>query len=298
MKSDGFPTYHLANVVDDRLMKITHVIRGEDWLVSTPKHVLLYQAFGWQLPEFFHLGLLRNPDKSKLSKRKNPVSIFHYRDLGYMPETFLNFLATLGFSLGADRERFTLDEMIEAFDWSHVSTGGPVFDVVKLDAFSGDDIRALDDAALYQRIVDHVFEPGRIRAMLALSRERITRLDDFVPYASFFFGATVSYDAVASKLAIKKRSRKEVIDILRVFLDEIEMDKDARAFTVSSLENFARSFCERHGWKPKELFTLLRIGATGRTAAPPLFDTLALVGKDRVRLRLRDLVEVLRRMPD
>jgi len=136
LKSDGFPTYHLANVVDDRLMGITHVIRGEEWLISTPKHVLLYDAFGWKPPEFHHLGLLRNEDRSKLSKRKNPVSVFHYRDLGYMPETFLNFLGTLGFSMGEDRERFTLQEMIDAFEWGKVKVGGPVFDPRKLYAFS------------------------------------------------------------------------------------------------------------------------------------------------------------------
>ena len=140
LKSDGFPTYHLANVVDDHHMGITHVIRGEEWITSTPKHVQLYEAFGWEAPQWVHLGLLRNQDKSKLSKRKNPVSIFYYRDLGYLPSTFLNFLGTLGFSMGGDVERFTLDEMIEAFDWSRVSAGGPVFDPVKLSAFSGEDI--------------------------------------------------------------------------------------------------------------------------------------------------------------
>src|SRR5690606_30649677 len=139
VKSDGFPTYHLANVVDDHHMGITHVIRGEEWITSTPKHVLLYRAFGWEAPEFFHLGLLRNADRSKLSKRKNPVSVFHYRDLGYLPETLLNFMANLGYSLGAEVERFTVAQMIEHFDWSKVSVGGPVFDPAKLEAFNADD---------------------------------------------------------------------------------------------------------------------------------------------------------------
>jgi glutamyl-tRNA synthetase len=297
IKSDGFPTYHLANVVDDRLMGITHVIRGEDWLVSTPKHLLLYQAFGWDPPEFYHLGLLRNADKSKLSKRKNPVSIFHYRALGYLPQTFLNFLATLGFSMPEDRERFTLDEMIEAFDWSRVSTGGPVFDPKKLEAWNGDDIRAMDPGTLCDHIERVVLPRERLMSLVELSRERIPRLDDFIPYVSFFFGGSVDHGPVVSKLEIKKRTRKEVIDILKVFVEEIEIDPRARAFDVESLEAFARDFCERHAWKPKELFTLLRVAATGRSAAPPLFDTLALLGKDRVRLRLRDAIEFLLRQP-
>ena len=137
LKSDGFPTYHLANVVDDHLMRITHVIRAEEWISSTPKHLQLYQAFGWERPRFYHMPLLRNSDKSKISKRKNPVSLDYYRDAGYLPEALLNFLGLMGFSFGGDREKFTLPEMIEAFDWSKVSTGGPVFDLAKLSWLTG-----------------------------------------------------------------------------------------------------------------------------------------------------------------
>jgi glutamyl-tRNA synthetase len=297
VKSDGFPTYHLANVVDDHTMEITHVIRGEDWLTSTPKHLLLYRAFGWDPPRFYHLGLLRNEDKSKLSKRRNPVSIFHYRDLGYMPETFLNFLATLGFSTGDGRERFALQDMVNAFDWSRVKLGDPVFDARKLDAFSGDDIRALSADDLLVRIKAHCLADARLRTLLALCQERIGRLDDFIPYVSMFYGGTVEYDAVLPKLRLKQRGREETVSILATYLDEIEKDPSARAFTAAELEAFSRAFCERHAWKPKELFTLLRIGAVGRTAAPPLFETLEALGKDRVRLRLRDVAQRLAREP-
>lgn len=298
MKSDGFPTYHLANVVDDHLMGVTHVIRGEEWLSSTPKHVLLYAAFGWEGPEWYHLGLLRNADKSKLSKRKNPVSIIHYKELGFLPSTFLNFLATLGFSMGDDRERFTLQEMVEAFDWSKVSTGGPVFDARKLEAFNADDIRSLSPEALYEHVTAHVLRPERLKAMLGLAHERLTRLDDFVPYVSFFFGASLDYSSVLPQLRIKGRTHAQSAAVLRAFVEEIEKDTQARGFTAAGLEAFSRGFCERHGWKAKELFTLLRIAVTGRTAAPPLFDTMALVGKDRARMRVRDLVEMLRALPD
>ncbi|MEM9455771.1 MAG: glutamate--tRNA ligase [Myxococcota bacterium] len=293
LKSDGFPTYHLANVVDDHLMGVTHVIRGEEWLTSTPKHVLLYQAFGWEPPQWHHLGLLRNVDKSKLSKRKNPVSITHYREQGYLPQTFLNFLATLGFSMGEDRERFSLQEMIDAFEWSKVSPGGPVFDVRKLEAFNADDIRALSEAQLHERIVADVLDPERIRGMIRLAHERIVRLDDFIPYVSFFFGGSVDYAPVLPKLKLKKRTFAEAAKIIKVFIEEIEKDPQARAFGPEGLEAFARAFGERHEWKPRNLFTLLRVGATGRSAAPPLFDTLALLGKDRVRMRLREFAAAL-----
>ncbi len=298
LKSDGFPTYHLANVVDDHLMEITHVIRGEEWITSTPKHVLLYKAFGWEAPCFFHLGLLRNADRSKLSKRKNPVSIFHYRDLGYMPETLLNFMGTLGYSMGDDRERFTVDEMISHFEWSRVSPGGPVFDPDKLDAFSGHDIRALDPETLYRRLSSSVLAPERVKALLVHAKERISRLDDFIPYVSFAFGAEVDYAPVIDKAKIKGRSRQDVIAVLEDFAQEIERDPGARTFTVPALEAFAREFCQAKGWKAKDLFTLLRIAVTGRTAAPPLFDTMTLCGKDRCRLRMRAFVEALREQPE
>lgn len=298
LKSDGFPTYHLANVVDDHLMGVTHVIRGEEWLSSTPKHVLLYQAFGWQEPQWIHLGLLRNADKSKLSKRKNPVSIIHYRELGFLPHTFLNFLATLGFSMGDDVERFSLQEMIDAFSWDKVSVGGPVFDQRKLESFSADDIRALSADEVLQQLGEHVLRPDRLRAMLGLAHERITTLDEFVPYVSFMFGGSVDYAAVLPRAAIKKRSYADSAKILATYIEEIEKDPRARGFEAEPLEVFTREFCERHEWKAKELFTLLRIAVTGRTAAPPLFDTMAVVGKDRARMRIREFVVVLGQQPD
>lgn len=294
MKSDGFPTYHLANVVDDHLMGVTHVIRGEEWLSSTPKHVLLYRAFGWTEPQWYHVGLLRNADRSKLSKRKNPVSVFYYRALGYMPETFLNFLATLGFSMPDGRERFGLAELIAQFDLARLSAGGPVFDPVKLAAWNGEDIRAMAADDLVARIQHDVLGTDRLRRIVDLVRERINRLDDFVGFAAFFFGGSIDLRPVIGELAAKNRTCDEVIDVLALFLEEIEKDKAARSFDAASIEAFARAFCERNAWKPKDLFGLLRIAVTGRTAAPPLFETLALCGKDRVRLRLRDAIDLLR----
>ncbi len=132
LKSDGFPTYHLANVVDDHLMKITHVIRAEEWISSTPKHVILYDSFGWKTPKWIHMPLLRNQDKSKISKRKNPVSLVYYKRAGYLPEAMLNFLALMGWNPGGDIEIFGMDEMIRKFNFSDLNLGGPVFDIKKL----------------------------------------------------------------------------------------------------------------------------------------------------------------------
>lgn len=298
LKSDGFPTYHLANVVDDHFMAITHVIRGEEWITSTPKHVLLYRAFGWTPPAFYHLGLLRNADKSKLSKRKNPVSVFHYRELGFLPETMLNFMANLGFSMGAEVERFTVAEMIEHFDWSKVSVGGPVFDPAKLEAFNADDIRAMSVDELYARLQERVLAPARIKALLAQAQERVHRLDDFIPYLSFFFGGSVDYGPVRDKLRpLSGRSGPDTADLLDTYVQEIERDNAARGFTAPALEAFSREFCQRQAVKPKELFMLLRVAVTGRTASPSLFDTMALCGKDRCRTRIRDVVGYLRGLP-
>ena len=147
MKSDGLPTYHFANVVDDHLMGITHVIRGEEWINSVPKHVLLYQYFGWDAPEFCHMPLLRNPDKSKLSKRKNPTSVNYYRDMGYLPEAMVNYLGLMGWSMPGGEEKFSLTDMTSAFDIMRVSLGGPIFDVEKLDWLNGSCLLYTSDAA-------------------------------------------------------------------------------------------------------------------------------------------------------
>src|SRR5690606_26897028 len=137
MKADGLPTYHLANVVDDHLMQITHVLRGEEWINSAPKHILLYQYFGWDMPQLCHMPLLRNPDKSKLSKRKNPTSIIFYQRMGYLPQALLNYLGRMGWSMPDEREKFSLEEMVEHFDIQRVSLGGPIFDVEKLAWLNG-----------------------------------------------------------------------------------------------------------------------------------------------------------------
>ena len=284
LKSDGFPTYHLANVVDDHLMGITHVIRAEEWLTSTPKHVVLYRAFGWQAPEWIHMPLLRNADKSKISKRKNPVSLDYYRAAGFLPEALLNYLGTMGWSIAGDRERFTLAEMIEAFTFDRMSLGGPVFDLVKLSAMNADYLRALDDDDVVARLRAWRLGDEFLRSLVPLVRQRIQRMDEFVPMTEFFFAGDLDYAAVAKDLVPKNRTPKDVADCLGGFAEVLDVQRD---FSHAALEAAARAFAEKIAWDPKELFMVVRMAATGRKATPPLFETLAAIGRDLVRRRLR-----------
>jgi glutamyl-tRNA synthetase len=294
IKTDGFPTYHLANVVDDHLMGVTHVIRAEEWLSSTPKHVVLYQAFGWELPEWVHMPLLRNADKSKISKRKNPVSLDYYRDAGFLPEALLNYLGTMGWSIAGDREHFTLPEMVEAFSLDRVSLGGPVFDLVKLGSMNADYLRALDDAEVVRRLRAWRFSDEALRALVPLVRERIQRLDEFVPLTEFFFSGDLDYAAISRELLLKGRVPKEVAEVLLLFGEALDAHRD---FSAPGLEALARGFAEKNGWQTKELFMLLRLAATARKATPPLFETLVGLGRELTRRRLRLAAEYVKKMP-
>jgi glutamyl-tRNA synthetase len=293
LKSDGFPTYHLANVVDDHLMGITHVIRAEEWLSSTPKHVELYKAFGWQAPEWIHMPLLRNADKSKISKRKNPVSLDYYRTAGFLPEALLNYLGTMGWSIAGDRERFTLPEMIEAFTFDRMSLGGPVFDLVKLAAMNADYLRALDDDGIVARLREWRLGDDYLRQLVPLVRQRIQRMDEIVPMTEFFFSGDLDYTAMAKELLPKNRTAKDVADCLLGFVEALDVQRD---FSHSAIEAVTRAFAEKIAWDPKELFMVVRVAATARKATPPLFETLAVLGRDLVRRRLRLCGEYLKRL--
>merc|ERR1712013_428422 len=182
LKSDGMPTYHLANVVDDHLMAITHVIRGEEWINSAPKHQLLYQYFGWEMPVLCHMPLLRNPDKSKLSKRKNPTSINYYERAGYLPEAVVNYLGRMGWSMPDEREKFSLDEMVEHFNINRVSLGGPIFDVEKLRWLNGLWIReSLNDEDFIERAKNWAFNEQHIAPMIEHIKGRVETFSDIAP---------------------------------------------------------------------------------------------------------------------
>lgn len=284
MKSDGFPTYHLANVVDDRLMKVSHVIRAEEWISSTPKHVLLYEAFGWEQPVWIHMPLLRNADKSKISKRKNPVSINYYRDAGVLPEALLNFLGIMGWSFGDDREKFTLEEMIEVFSWDKVSLGGPVFNFDKLRWMNEQYIHDLDDGELVDRLIGWRLGRDYLTALAPLLRQRIKLLSDFVPATEFFFSNELDYEPVTAKLKVGEVANK---DLRKGLLELIENYEALPEFTAESLEQATREFGDAREWKSRHLFMVLRLAITGRKASPPLFDTMVALGKELTRHRLR-----------
>jgi glutamyl-tRNA synthetase len=291
LKSDGYPTYHLANVVDDHLMEISHVIRAEEWISSTPKHVLLYRAFGWEQPEWIHMPLLRNQDKSKISKRKNPVSIEYYRDAGVLPEALLNFLGIMGWSFGDDREKFTLEEMVEVFSWDRVSLGGPVFNFDKLVWLNEQYIHQLSDIDLARRLLEWRLGESFLTGLAPMLRERIKLLSDFVPATEYFFANELDYGSVADQLAIKD---VPPADLRKGILALLERYDALAEFDAEALEASTRAFAEERGWKAGKLFMVLRLAVTGRKASPPLFDTMVGVGKELTRHRLRQVAELLK----
>jgi glutamyl-tRNA synthetase len=293
LKSDGFPTYHLANVVDDHLMEISHVIRAEEWLSSLPKHVRLYRGFGWEPPVFCHLPLLRNADRSKISKRRNPVSLNFYRRAGFLPEAVLNYLALMGWAMPDGREEFTLEEFVAALTLERISLGGPVFDVEKLRWLNGRYLRRLSPAGLLKRLRADPLSDEHLLSVLPLVQERIDTLEGFFEYAQFFFTGELAYDADALQAMVPKgRTAAETSKVLRVLLEEaVDPILDWRHEPV---ETALRRFGDKHGWSPNELFMAVRVATTGRAASPPLFETLAILGKETCRRRVRRAAEDLK----
>ena len=289
-KSDGFPTYHLANVVDDHLMRITHVIRGEEWISSTPKHVLLYQYFGWKHPEFAHMPLLRNADKSKVSKRKNPVSLNYFREAGYLPDAMLNFFGLMAFSFEDGREMFNLNDFVENFSLERVSLGGPVFDLKKLLWLNGRYLREnRTNAQIVSYLQDQLFSTEYLSQIVPLVKERVEKSEDFIEYADFFFRSDVSVPA--ENYLIKDLERKKLIELYEVLVEKIDQ---LRPFTAQTLDETLRAFCTEHNLKTKDLFMPVRLMITGKKATPPLFDTLAVLGKERCRTRLRAALQAIK----
>jgi len=294
LKSDGFPTYHLANVIDDHLMKISHVIRAEEWLNSTPKHLLLYQAFGWDAPEFIHLPLLRNRDLSKISKRKNPVSLTYYEQAGYLPETLRNFLALMGWTHPEGRDKFSLQEMIETFSIDKISLGGPIFDLEKLKWLNGLYIRELTIEQLRERLIATLFDPEYLSRIAPLVKERMEVFEDFWRYADYFLlGAPENLRYDLSQLMPKGRTTADVRKMLSAVLEKLE-EASRQGWTAPILEAALRAFCEHGEWKAKEVFMAVRVVATARTATPPLFETLELLGKEQIRRRFQHVDGLLK----
>lgn len=289
IKSDGFPTYHLANVVDDHLMKISHVMRGEEWINSAPKHILLYQYFGWECPEFIHLPLLRNPDKSKLSKRKNPTSINYYRRAGFLPEAVLNYLGLMGYSMPGDQEFFTLAEMIESFDIGRVSLGGPVFDVAKLTWLNGRYLREKMSAGdVLERLKAWMLNDETLGQIIPLAQPRIEKLSDFVPLAAYMFTDRPAYEPAA--LVTKGLDGERVQQLLK--FAQWEMEKIAQ-WSKEAVTGVFAAMAEKEGLKLRELSAPFYVALSGQASALPLFDSMAILGSDMTRRRIQYALEAL-----
>ena len=283
LKSDGFPTYHLANVVDDHLMGVSHVIRGEEWITSTPKHVMLYNCFGWDMPVFAHLPLLRNADKSKVSKRKNPVSISYYREAGYLPDALLNFLGTMAFTFEDEREIFSLEDFVEHFNLTRVALGGPVFDMAKLLWLNGRYLREKRSAEDFRNYLrEQLFSDAYLDQVIPLIRERVEKSEDLVSYAGYLFTGSVDIDPAT--LVMKQRTKKETLRIYEELVERIDTLYD---FSVPNIEATLKAFCAEKESSPRELFMPIRFMVTGKKATPPIFETMEVLGRERVRTRMR-----------
>jgi glutamyl-tRNA synthetase len=290
IKSDGLPTYHLANVVDDHLMEITHVFRGEEWVSSAPKHLLLYSYFGWQPPQLMHLPLLRNPDKSKLSKRKNPTGILFFREMGYLPEALVNFLALLANAPGeGEDELMDLDEIVRRFTVEHVPTGGPVFDLAKLDWLNGRYIRErLDPASFVERVREWAASPERLTRIAELAAPRIERLSDLGPLLAFLFSGRLTLGAQAfAGVKLDADSTR------RVFAQALEEFDALPAWNASGVESVITRIAAGLERKTRDVARPFYVAITGSGTSIPLYDSMELLGRDLVRERLRNALKVL-----
>ena len=291
MKADGMPTYHMANVVDDHLMKITHVARGEEWVSSTPKHILLYDYLGWEKPEFIHLPLMRNADRSKLSKRKNPTSISYYSAQGYLPEALMNFLGLLFIQIGEGEEMMDMDELAAKFDPHDLSKSGAVFDIQKLEWLNGRWLREkVSEHEFLHRTLAWASEGDRLKRALELSRSRITKLGDLADLIAFLFRSELGLTADAFA-GIKKTSPGDCLDILETVLADLERIPD---WTVEAIEAELRAIAERTGRKLRVLLPPLFVAVSGSTRSLPLFDSMALLGRAVVRQRFKAAIVVLK----
>jgi len=289
LKSDGFPTYHLANVVDDHLMAITHVIRAEEWLPSTPKHVLLYEAFGWTPPQFAHVPLLLNADRSKMSKRHGDVMVSDFRKRGYMAEALVNYVALCGWNPGTTEEFFTLDDLVNRFALDRVHKAGAVFDYRKLEWMNAEYMRKADTTTLAHQLIPALAERGypytdldTVASTIALLRERVNFLSDIADFGDYIFGDTLAPLDADAEAAL--RANVALLHVCKGLVETLDL---------SSSEAFKASV-EQHaiaaGVKPGSLMKPLRLVLTHREVGADLYTTLALIGKERCAARLASFV--------
>ncbi len=293
LKSDGYPTYHLANVVDDHLMNISHVIRGEEWLSSTPKHVLLYDYFGWELPHFAHLPLLLNPDRSKLSKRQGDVAVEEYKRKGYLPEALVNFVAFLGWNPGDERELFSLEELVQEFSLERVGKAGAVFNIEKLNWLNAQHLRKKPDSELLRMLKRHLGESGidiaqwsdeYLARVIDAMRERVSFIQDFTERGLYFFRQPDTYDLEMVKKRWKKESPVHLTELAKEF-------SGLRSPSEGVFEAALHRTAERLRIKNSDLIHPLRLAVSGVGAGPGLYDILVILEKDEVIRRIHRAIE-------
>jgi len=304
LKSDGYPTYHLASVVDDHLMEISHVLRAEEWLSSAPRHLMLYHALGFDPPQFVHLPMLLGTDRSKLSKRHGAVSITEYQKQGYLPEAMVNFLALLGWSLDDKTEIMSRKELINNFSLERVSQTAAIFNREKLNWMNGVYIRSLSLEDFTQRVipflerglpteVERPLSVDYIKKITPLIQERAKTLAEVPELTEFFFVDELSYEP--ELLIVKKMNQELAIKALKASVVKL---KKLPGFDEESLEAVLRPLAEELGLKTGQLFGTLRVAVTGRTVAPPLFQTMAALGKERCLKRIKEATKTLQKMTE
>jgi glutamyl-tRNA synthetase len=288
MKADGMPTYHLANVVDDHIMEISHIIRGEEWISSAPKHQLLYEYFGWTMPVLCHLPLLRNADKSKLSKRKNPTSLLLYEKMGYLPETLTNYLALMAWSMPNGEEKFTLGEMVKEFSLERASLGGPIFDLKKLQWLNGRWIREnLNEQEFAERVCRWALNEEYLRQLVPLVQSRISTLSDLGPLTTPFFSGNV--DITLDQLLEGRIDRDTLAILGELVLERIE----ALEWTKTEIEKALRDVAERVNLNVRDFLRPFFVIMLGNPVSVPLFDAMQILGRDLCRARLRHALELI-----
>ena len=298
LKSDGFPTYHLAVVADDHIMEISHVMRAEEWLPSTPRHLQLYQAFGFEPPEFAHLPMITGPDRAKLSKRHGATAIGEYREQGYLPEALLNFMVLLGWSLDGSTEVVSLQDITDNFTLDRITKSAAIFDQEKLLWMNGVYIRGLTASQLAGRMAEYISRPldadshDYLCNIAPLVQERLKRLDESEHATAYFFGELApEYDATT--LVQKGMDAGATLQALQSTLESLEAETTDGAFRHTELETLMGEVGERLELSRRQFFGLLRTAATGRSVSPPLFETLEAMGRRRVLARLQQAVEKL-----
>ena len=292
IKSDGFPTYHFANVVDDHLMEISHVIRGEEWLPSTPKHVLLYKMFDWEIPKFAHLPLLLNADRSKLSKRQGDVAVEDYRDKGILPQALVNFVALLGWNKGDDQEIFSLSELCEHFTLERVTKAGAVFDINKLYWMNGHYIRQMDENEYLEMGIKWLTKLGldsgeqeKNKLILLSVRNHLNRFDELVDVTSIFFNNELNYTEDALEWIKKDES-------LQIFEKMQGRIKNYSELTLDNFKALMKDVQNETGIKGKDLWMPVRAAITGQITGPELPVVITVVGKERVETFLDQTIKI------